>query len=182
MIIWVKTPKCAGTSLKIHFTEKRIMPGKVKCILPEHKDIFKKNNKSLWDSAFKFAIVRNPFDKLVSAWHYFEHLRCRPLYDVLLNLPRKEKSLRVWHHITQTQVSILSDINGFMPYDRIIKVEYLNRDLNEVLKKHNIPPVVLPRKNKTKRDRDYRKYFDRKTRMLAEKLYWMDLNLFGYEF
>lgn len=129
---------------------------------------------------FVFSAVRNPFDRLISAWRYLKSTRDRPLLDVLLNPPREGHDFR---HLTRTQVSLLREQKSRkLITDDLIRYERCQEDFDRVRRRLNLPPFRLPVMNVSNRGPDYRIYFDTQTRALAEEMYMEDLLTFGYRF
>ena len=180
-IIWAKTPKCAGTSIKRTYHQ-QIKDGDIIQLLPTEIEQFCFGHSDLWESCYKFAVIRNPFDRIISAWKYLPETKDRLLIDVLKNYPKKWYGYKKWMHFTQTQTDMLSDVDGFIPHDKLIRFEDLEAGLNEVMAVNGIQPIKIIYMNRSVRDRDYRKYYNTETRRMVERMYWMDLKLFGYEF
>jgi len=186
MIIWVKTPRCAGTSLLRQCKAQKIIPEKMVCIVPPGKEDFIQQKKQLWDTAYKIAVIRNPFDRMISAWKYLQatkNIRLGiSLKELLLNLPDKKKYFTAWLHLTQSQASFIQDPDGCITYDKIVRFETLQADLDEVFSENGIEPFPLKHLNASVREPGYRQYYDSETRAIVERKYWIDLKLFGYEF
>ena len=129
---------------------------------------------------FVFSSVRNPFDRLISAWLYLPETRDRPLLDVLLDPPRKGHAHR---HLTRPQVALLRDPeSGSLVTDDLIRFETRQADFDRICMRVGLPPRPLPHLGAGKRNRDWRGYFDARTRALAEALFHEDLATFGYRF
>ena len=56
-----------------------------------------------------FAIVRNPFDRLISAWQYLAKTRAKPLAEVLRDPPHRGHD---YFHLTRQQSAILTDFSS----------------------------------------------------------------------
>lgn len=127
-----------------------------------------------------FTIVRNPFDRLISAWHYLKATRERPLLDVLSNPPESGHDFR---HLTRPQTAILYDQSkGALVADAVIRFEDCQTGFDSVCDLIGKPRCKLPHINATERERDYRGYFDQQTRAMAEAMFKDDLALLGYSF
>ncbi|NUQ82475.1 MAG: sulfotransferase family 2 domain-containing protein [Bacteroidetes bacterium] len=125
-----------------------------------------------------FTVVRNPWDRFISAWKYLPALRNLPLETVLQNLPREGHDFR---HITRPQSQILLDRNGSLVAN-ILRFENLQADFDQFCTTSGIPLRTLPTINQTEHDHYSRYFKTKKTRDLFERHFWLDITLFGYEF
>ena len=129
---------------------------------------------------FVISAVRNPFDRLISGWKYLAATANRPLLDVLLDPPREGHDYR---HLTRPQIAILRDpTTGQLIVDDLIRFESLQADFDRVCARIGAPRSILPHVNMSMRERDYRAYFDARTRRLAEIMFAEDLAVFNYQF
>ena len=86
--IFFHIPKCGGTSIS------EILPNKEKVKLIQHthldyistKFAFEKNNElNFFNNSKKFAIVRNPFDRVISLYCYIKQHTDHHLHNRLIN-------------------------------------------------------------------------------------------------
>jgi hypothetical protein len=134
-----------------------------------------------WASFFKFAFVRNPFDRFVSYCAFitrdgdeFENDPQAVMRDVLAHPPHD-------HILFHPQHSFVTDPSGALLADYVGRVEEMQKSYDEISARVGIPTSRLEKVNATKR-RNYREYFDDKLIEGVAKLYARDLELFGYEF
>lgn len=66
--------------------------------------------------------------------------------------------------------------------DEVLRYEFLQEDLDRVLGALGIDPIEIPRRNVTGSKRDYREYYDDRTRAIVGQAYSLDLERFGYVF
>jgi hypothetical protein len=134
-----------------------------------------------FDSAFKFAFVRNPWEWHVSLYHYTiqkpshdEHERYTRLgsFDAYLEW-RAEESVEI-------QSDYLLDDDGRLLVDFVGRFEALERDFMRACEQVGIRPT-LPHINLSQH-RDYRTYYSPRTRALVEEISRRDIEAFGYEF
>ena len=134
-----------------------------------------------WDSFFKFAFVRNPFDRFVSycafmtrAEGHFERDPKRVMRHFFANPP--------WQHILfQPQHSFVTGADDELLADHVGRMEEMQASYDEIAKRIGIPTAQLERVNSSNR-RDYRDYYNQELIDGVAALYSRDLELFGYKF
>jgi len=133
-------------------------------------------------SYFKFAFVRNPFDRFVSYCAFMTRHQ-----DVFAKDPRG-----VMHHVLfqmrplqhvhfQPQHTLLEDEAGALLTDYVGRVEHMQSSYDAICDKIGLPKRTLDQVNRSARG-DYRQYYDRALIDGVASLYHRDLELFGYEF
>jgi len=194
--IFIHVPKAGGTSIETSslFEDQRNISGDYvggHLTASEYRDQFPWE----FERYFKFSFVRNPFDRLVSAFFHLNNLRATNKYgkkvynEYILKYNRDFNKFcisfvdnlninKVTHF--QPQHHFLCDKNGNIIVDFIGKVEDFNRDFNFVKKQINYSGFIGHRlKSKHKY---YAHYYNDKTIEIVKKVYWQDLELFGYTF
>lgn len=141
-----------------------------------------------WGAAFKFGFVRNPFDRLVS-WFSL----CRGAF------PEYGTDFHDWvsrgmpHHwgkptsaiFTKDPFSLcgyLHDEAGHLMVDFVGRYENFGADLQRIAALLGRKLTSIPHLNASGRSKDYRTYYDAKTRLLVEKRTANDLAAFDYKF
>lgn len=135
-----------------------------------------------FDGYFKFAFVRNPFDRFVSYCAFMTRERGefeRDPKGVMRHLLFTAPPMR--HILFQPQYSFLCSREGALLTDFVGRVEQMQSGFDEICDRIGIERVELERSNTSKRD-DYRKYYDQQLIDGVSKLYARDLELFDYEF
>lgn len=134
-----------------------------------------------WQSFFKFAFVRNPFDRFISYCAFmtraqgdFEKDPQRVMRHFIANPP--------WAHILfQPQHGFVAGEDGQLLTDHVGRVEEMQHSYDQIAGRIGIPSAALERVNSSRR-RDYREYYDDSLKAGVAGLYSRDLLLFGYEF
>lgn len=147
-----------------------------------------------FDSLFKFAFVRNPWDRLVSAHHHLlrEHpdIMRRNHIDAFPNFARwiheHASTYRGPKHVfiasvCRPQLDYLIDLTGDQIVDFVGRYENLPTDYSQACAQMEIRSAPLPHKRKSERH-DFRQYYDDVTAELIGKCYQCDVVKFGYSF
>jgi hypothetical protein len=129
--------------------------------------------KKAWNSYFKFCVVRNPFDRVISVF-YYELSKGGPslkLNDFILHLDPKR--LSTWERYT---------IGGNPAMEMICRFETLQTDLDIMSGRVGIPKLELPRAKTTfrKDHQHYSKLINAEARARIEEVCIDEINNFGY--
>ena len=144
---------------------------------------------------FKFTFVRNPFDRIHSAYHFLASggvegvdatfneevlSKFRSFEHFILEGLERDEVASFWHFRSSSE--FLSYVPG-EPVDLnfIGRFETLDRDFDFVRSRVN-PRAALGRSNFTGPKRDYRKEFTAEMIARVSHRYSTDLQLFGYDF
>jgi hypothetical protein len=132
---------------------------------------------------FKFAFVRNPFDRFVSYCAFM--LRGGELFQQQPRVVMRHFLFRAppAHHILfQPQASVLVDEDGkTLLADQVGRVEDMQGSYDAICMRIGIPSRPLDRVNGSSRG-DYRHYYDQTLIDGVAARYAQDLELFGYTF
>lgn len=152
------------------------------------RDIRKEVPAEIFDSYYKFAFVRNPWDLMVSMYHFIlrepeaaKHDQVKALsgFDAFVHWVGKTPD-PFPRGITKLQKDMLTDSQGKLLPDLIGRYESLDRDFAQVCARLQIENT-LPHLNRSQH-RDYRTYYNEETKALIAEHFQPDIDLFGYTF
>lgn len=193
----VHIPKTAGNSINRVFGTS----------WENHKDLRRYAAElpaATFDAYYKFAIVRNPWDRLFSDYNYQKKKSRAPESKLFLFKPNGEKRrFREWAeaalsdphryapaswggevspgiHRWSPQVDWIT-LDGRVAVDRVLRLETLPEDFAALGASLNLPRVKLPRRNR-RHHWHYSWYYDETTRDLVSAYYARDIETFGYRF
>ncbi len=133
---------------------------------------------------FVFAFVRNPFDRLVSEYHFLRLNRSMPFNDFVLKLVTMVfdlNKLEEWFSLhLLPQIEFVS-LDGEIRCNLIGRFESLDEDYRKVCEALGIDCRPLPQFKKSTRQH-YKNYYSAESRAVVENLYRKDLEAFNYEF
>lgn len=143
-----------------------------------------------YQNQFKFAFVRNPWDRTVSLYHYTKQKESAIYKKRNVEMPlftkniMESKSFGDWvrnYNIAGPQYNFLTSRSGELLVDYIGKTESVQTDLSYVCGLLNIPNIKINQLNTTNR-KDYRHYYDTETIEIVAKKLKKDIEFFGYDF
>ena len=182
--LFIHPQKCAGTSLR-HILRNEYSEGVI-------SDELEPKGSGHWRAAewanhigpgiknyYKFAVVRNPWDRAVSYYHHLQKHKDykQPFWKFILNDV----------HIQSINYAIYPKlhIKGKYIVDDIIRQEHFESDLEIVMGKLGIADYeVLNLKHDTNRpSQDYREYYDQQQLIdQIASLSHFEIEKYGYEF
>jgi hypothetical protein len=137
--------------------------------------------RRIFDSFFKFAFVRNPWDREVSNYFYLLRNRDHELHEEVKNAGCFERYLE-WRRATgsSTQKELIADPNGRILVDFVGRFENLEVDFEKVCARLGVR-AKLPYLNRGDR-RPYREYYSDRTQRFVAEYFREDIEHFGYHF
>lgn len=169
-LTWLGRLNRLGLHRVVEFPE-HVTAGVVKdCLPPE-----------IYGGLFKFAFVRNPWDRLVSRYHFLLRSDDRSDHHRIKAMKNFEEYLR-WEIERDKfyQHSYVVGADGKLIVDFIGYYERLEKDFATVCDRLKVS-ATLPKANTSKHD-DYRSYYNTPMRELVAWHYRRDIELFHYEF
>jgi hypothetical protein len=131
-------------------------------------------------SYFSFCFVRNPWEKIVSQYHFNRHWFGMQNYKFDEYVFAFKRGRRVSAK-NPYFLPWITDEKGNVIVDFIGRYENIQEDFNTICDKIGIPQQQLPHKNKTKH-KHYTEYYEDETRQIVAQKYAKDIDYFGYEF
>lgn len=138
----------------------------------------------IWDSYFKFSFVRNPWDIMVSTYHWWLDTS----WDDAKGTGQKIKAMKNFEEYILSPycrkgdcLDFISDKYGNIIVDFVGKQEDLERDFAYVCGKIGLPNLDLPRKNTSEHEL-YMQYYSKETRQLVRQQFTRDIQTFNYSF
>lgn len=157
----------------------------------EHKTALEKIaelGESRWNSKYTFTIVRNPWDKVVSHYHYRVKTNKTGLNDkpigfrqwVELSYRNKDPAYYDNPKMFMPQIDWISDAEGQILVDKVCFFETLEKDFNNLCYQLGVT-APLPHLKASNRSH-YRDYYDKRTAKIVAQWFAADLEIFGYTF
>lgn len=207
--LFVHIPKTGGTSIRaalryykwndparlpLFFLSRlsAVSGHRLACKLPRHARVIAAREmlpRDYFDSLFKFAFVRNPWDLQVSSYHHLRRERPQLLegiadFEGFLRLKLDPNRPPVYHFdvTMELQSSYLIDLEGRIIVDFVGRYERLAEDFGRACRRIGIPTPNLPHKRQAKNRSDYRPYYTDTTAAWIATHFKRDLERFGYSF
>ena len=187
--IFVHIPKCAGISIcKTLFGNH----GGYHLGIKQYQLAFQKEQ---FYSYFKFSFVRNPWDRLYSAYKFLasggrgdidrkwfvENLsKYTNFREFVLNWVSYENIYKYPHFVPQWK--FLSDCHGRIEMDFIGRFETIETDFGIILDKLEIGNNLKHENKNQERNCSYRKEYDKEMIDVVNSVYRKDIELFNYSF
>jgi hypothetical protein len=145
----------------------------------------------VFESLFRFAFVRNPWDLQVSSWHHIQRERPHLLegiddFDTFLRY-KLEDAERPYHYILdasrEPQWHHLIDLEGRRIVDFVGHYENLVEDFAAACRQAGLDKArPLPHRRKASERTDYRAYYSDQTAELVARHFAADIEHLGYRF
>lgn len=187
--IFIHVPKTAGTSVSTSLFG-RAGPGHLS--MRDYRDAYEPDVLARF---FTFTFVRNPWDRLASAFFYLKsggrtaedarfarrHLTPFDSFEsFVLNWVTPENVSRYWHFIPQSH--FVCDEAGRSMVDFVGYYETLTADFAAVCRRLGVTRT-LEHLNGTQRGREpYRSSYSAAMKDVVERVYGRDISAFGYDF
>ena len=190
-IIFIHVPKCAGTSVKsalraygCQLLRLDDQPDDVRSgfyKLGTAARMLRHLDPAFWQRSLKFAVCRNPYDRLVSGWH-FVRARARvavPFDYFVRHLSTYRGYFVDWHCVMPQYQHLL--IDGVPAVDHVCRFEHLDADFALVRARLDRPELALPHLNPTTHA-PYRSHYTRELQDRVFAHFAVDFEYFGYDY
>ena len=190
--IFIHIPRSAGSSIK----EALSLPGRGH---PTYQ-YYMKNFPSKWAFYTKFTVVRNPWDRIVSAYtyakmwkSYWHNTRMGPHPDYqLIHNKCFEKCCEILlnqRHLLRHEawapqyfwIMTKKNNDDLLVIDHILRYENLEDDFLKLCSAIGIKNLSLPIVNESIREK-YTQYHTEKTKKIVETLFFKDIQMFNYTY
>ena len=156
------------------------------------KQVKEEVGESIYNACYKFTIVRNPWDKVISQFIYMQGRKDLQEYIGVSDV----NSLKEYLGLTQkkehiqwaSQVSFILDDNGNKLVDFIGRFETYEISVREVLGRlglgHHFFGLIktkIPHQKKGQRKK-YQEYYDEESREMVQAIYQEDIEYFNYAY
>jgi len=181
--IFFYVPKVASTSLIKAFTT--IEYGEEMTL--EDVPKLKRHDISKYNNYYKFAIVRNPYDRLVSCYYdkilaggidFGENINSfNKFAEKICSIPDKRSNMHF-----KSQCQFLCNRKGNLLMDYVGKFENIEQEYSRICSVIGVQnPPDLVKKNKSDKFNYRKKNGDERISLMAMKRYRKDCALFGYD-
>ena len=156
-----------------------------------HKHSFRKHSalieaeksmpEGVFENYFKFAFVRNPWDRLVSEFEYIKTQNTHSRYKKLSQMTFEQYIEFQGKRASAHQFNVLSNKKGELGLDYVGKFERLDESLVYISEKINLDCSQIPHINKIKRQ-PFQSYYNDATAERVSELWVKDIEVFDYQF
>jgi len=203
--IFVHIPKTAGMSIERGFLDQLGLGsgGRAQLLLRPNKDSQKGPprlahlsaseyvdlghlSRESFEQYYKFAVVRNPWDRMVSLFRYLGDAKTTEFNSFVFNRFYR----RLWQDMywfVRPQSDFITHSDGTVLVDDVLRFEALASGYESVSRRFEFAQPALPHVNQSMRKerasaRPYQTYYRDATRRWIGELYAEDIERFGYQF
>lgn len=145
-------------------------------------------------SLFKFAFVRNPWDRVVSSYSHFQREYPAELSKqkietfeqfvgyLLETPPERAERPAMLRALQRPQLESLVGVQGELLVDFVGRYERLEEDFSAILEQIPLPHIALPHKRKSQRSADYRASYSDELADRVAQHFADDIRSFQYSF
>lgn len=145
----------------------------------------RKFGAEMFDAAFSFAFVRNPWDRAVSRYEFVRQHAKHGQHRRFQSMSFDRFITDEWFRnllVSRSQLSEVADRNGKILVKKIYRFEAMDEAITDICARIGIArPDILPRENKSVR-KSYQSYFTPRTKARFDRIYRQDIERFEYSF
>jgi hypothetical protein len=135
-----------------------------------------------WNQYQSFAICRNPYDRIVSRYHFFKKVNDSYEHRKYKNVSSFKEHVmslndKTWNDLQTWYIST----DGKIGVDHLLRFESLEADWKNLLKELKLPSIELFTKNRSPRATNYLEYYDQEILEKVNQLYKYDFEMLGYD-
>ena len=191
--LFIHIPKTGGTSYRrsLQSAGIKVFPLIGDTHHGHYKDLLKENPEFTNDDYQPFTIIRNPWDRMVSIFHFYKYGgaqgcgydHCQIETDVFSEFPdeflNKPEDWE-WAYVTQKEWSL--DTSG---KDNVFfgRFEHLHDDFQKLLSSLGVPfQVSLQHHRKSKRATDYQSYYTQRAKDIVSEIFKENILEWDYKY
>lgn len=183
--IFLHLARTGGTSIEYFFTKETEV--KNKHFFPLD---WQKHYPLEWREYFKFSVVRNPWDRVVSQWAIDKKWYGNKFQKTFKEFVKYPQGFPLRPQLWFLSDPACIDYGDIVNYvennvNYLMRYENLHEDFNALCSHLNIPDSGLPHKYDSQSIRKgvpYQEYYDEETRNMVARIYNIDIKYFGYSF
>lgn len=186
--IFVRIPKTASRSVALSLFGNL---GGAHTDVRRYRQVFDRE----FDRYFKFAFVRNPWDRLVSTYFFLKnggitararewseaHLSVFTSFGEFVDAWVTQENVAKWRNF-RPQHAFVCDVDGRVALDYVGCFERLAQGVDAVSRRLGVRAALLHENRTPGRHTDYRTYYTDGTAERVGRVYARDVELFGYRF
>lgn len=158
----------------------------------DHHRLVEYRGLDFFPSYYKFAFVRNPWDRLVSSFFYLDSGGANPFDDAFRkkHLERFNGEFGAFARNLQDvistkhflpQFSWISDNDGKLLTDFVGRYDNLTSDVRHICGRLGLDASSLPHRNRSSH-KHYSEYYDAETKAIVAQCYSKDIEYFSFRF
>lgn len=181
--IWFRVAKVATRTIYHHLLDQKV-PLELQHPYRVHYPV------NRYREYFKFAFVRNPWERLVSGWHNKFKEKNQPPFGLDATVHKKLQDFDYFiQHLGESE--FIGRNHHFVPQcdlidlnhlDYLGKMEQFSDDFKQICRHIGIEADNVGYKNSSGRDKDYRSYYTDNLAEIVRNLYIKDIQFFAYNF
>lgn len=176
--VFIHVPRTGGTSIRSVLTQE--VPS-ITSNHDRHATACEVKKNIIWEEYFSCAIVRNPWDRLLSYYMFVRKNRGIGAIKEEPPMPFDEWLQQDNNHPWLRPQYDFTHMRGLQLISFVGRFEQLQRSFNVICGQLGIKNVILPYMLATPHT-NYRDYYDQTTKEIIKRRYMIDIDAFGYIF